>query len=60
MTGYCLEDIIKATEGYYIVAIDDSAYNVSYANDQHDKVTYTMTMDDNDNGNEASDKAPQN
>ena len=60
MTGYYLEDIIKAPEGYYIVAIDGSAYNVSYANDQHDTVTYTLTMDDTDNGNEASDKAPQN
>ena len=60
VTGYYLEDIIKAPEGYYIVAIDGSAYNVSYANDQHDTVTYTLTMDDTDNGNEASDKAPQN
>ncbi|WP_242458453.1 MucBP domain-containing protein [Weissella confusa] len=60
VTGYYLEDIIKAPEGYYIVAIDGSAYNVSYANDQHDTLTYTLTMDDTDNGNEASDKAPQN
>lgn len=60
VTGDYLEDIITAPEGYYIVAIDGSAYNVSYANDQHDTVTYTLTMDDTDNGNEASDKAPQN
>ncbi len=60
VTGDYLEDIIKAPEGYYIVAIDGSAYNVSYANDQHDTVTYTLTMDDTDNGNETSDKKPQN
>ncbi|MBC6498282.1 hypothetical protein H7R52_02610 [Weissella confusa] len=47
-------------DGTDTAAIDGSAYNVSYANDQHDTVTYTLTMDDTDNGNEASDKAPQN
>ncbi|NBA12376.1 lectin-like domain-containing protein [Weissella confusa] len=60
VTGDYLEDTITAPEGYYIVAIDGSAYNVSYVNNQYDTVTYTLTMDDTDNGNEASDKAPQN
>lgn len=60
VTGNTREGTITAPSGYYVVAIAGDTYSVSYANDQHDTVTYAVIMDDTDNGNETTDKKPQN
>ena len=60
VTGKTREGTITAPSGYYVVAIAGDTYSVSYANDQHDTVTYAVIMDDTDNGNETTDKKPQN
>lgn len=60
VTGNTREGTITAPSGYYVVAIAGDTYSASYANDQHDTVTYAVIMDDTDNGNETTDKKPQN
>ena len=60
VTGDTREGTIKAPSGYYIVAIAGDTYSVTFINDQHDTVTYALIMDDTDNGNETTDKKPQN
>ncbi|WP_270765245.1 MucBP domain-containing protein [Weissella confusa] len=60
VTGNTREGTITAPSRYHVVAIAGDTYSVSYANDQHDTVTYAVIMDDTDNGNETTDKKPQN
>ncbi len=59
VTGDSKTGTITAPEGYYIVSIAGDPYNVVYTDETHQEATYSVILDDTDNGNSATDRDSQ-
>ncbi|WP_462094229.1 hypothetical protein [Weissella confusa] len=60
VTGDTKSGTITAPDGYYIVSVTGDQYSVVYTDETHQEATYSVILDDTNNGNETSDTTPQN
>ncbi|MBC6499352.1 KxYKxGKxW signal peptide domain-containing protein [Weissella confusa] len=54
VTGDTKSGTITAPDGYYIVSVTGDQYSVVYTDETHQEATYSVILDDTNNGNETS------